>query len=205
MNSCEIFEKLKFGSKATRDEMLYLKSQLLHSNSNDNLDCTVRAFGLAFPATPENVELIERYLISNTDDIVLSGVLQTLCSDSSWGLIEQYLGQLLFLISKEKAYDYSETQIAAFRILGNYLFKRDNLEVYSKLLKMFTEELAFCLENPKDHFLKGRLENIYLTLDTGLRGRKALLEHRVGKMRIPEDIKNDVLESIKRKIQKGKK
>src|SRR5687768_14415554 len=121
LNSFDIVEKLKFGGTASKVELDYLIAEMNEPSKGADFDCTVRAFGLAFPPSERNIHIVERYLNPDTDDIALSATIKTLCDKSFWGLTMSYVKDILPYIDKEKAYNLSETQIVIFSVLGEYL------------------------------------------------------------------------------------
>jgi hypothetical protein len=164
------------------------------------LESTIRAFGLAFSPSAENIKLIEGY-IKAADDSIKSSAIKVLCNKSYWGLSEKYLGFLLAIIGRDHCWELSESQIAAFGAIGEYLHDTNSKGVFSVMLSLFDKELADYLQAPDQYFLRTRLENIYLTLDFGIRGRRALIEARVGSRKFPDDISKELMDKVKSKTK----
>lgn len=194
MNIEEILQKLKSGGQITIRERELIFHVLDSSRNSEELEMAIRAFGLANEPTKENISALEKFLSSNSD-IVLSGTFKVLCDRSYWGLTKNYLPNLLIILTKENAFDLSETQIIALSVLGEYLNETQDVSVFRVLFDMLSTELLEYEQN-NDYFLKARLERLYHCLDVAIRGRLAELEFRVGRMKIPDDFDNKVLQKV---------
>ena len=202
MDISDIFKKIKFGDSISLDEKETILYKLSKPKSNIELEDTIKAFGLVYPPTEKNIQLIEGYLNSNSD-IVLSSVIKVLCHYSYWGLASNYLNQLKAFIRKEDAYRLSNTQITVFFILGKYINKTKDSHILNFLLLLFNRELDEYLSD-YDEFYGLRLEKIYHSIDVGVRGRKAEIEYRVDSMKIPEDINEIVIKEAESIIKRYK-
>ena len=190
----EILRKLKSGSFLTKDEKDFIACKLNENENSEVLEQAIRAFGLSNSASPENICRVEKYLETKSD-IVLSGVVKVLCAKSYWGLAENYMERLKEFLKKEDAFELSETQIAVFSVMGEYLNSTSDPELYEFLYEMFVKELEE-YKNDRDYFQKARLERMYHCLDVGIRGRIAELEYRVGRMELPDDVDEKIMMDI---------
>jgi hypothetical protein len=190
----EILTKLKSGSTLAKDEKEFIASKFISYENSEELEQAIRAFGLSNKATDENILKIEKYLDSKSD-IVLSGVVKVLGAQSYWGLAGNYIDKLKGFLKKEDAFEWSETQIAAFSVLGEYLNNTSDAELFEFLLQMFVNELEEYRSDP-DYFQKARLERMYHCLDFGIRGSAAELEYRVGRMEFPDNVDEEIMMDI---------
>ena len=156
----DILSKLKSGISITRDENEFIFNKLNCYNSNEELEQAIRAFGLSANCTSDNVKKVEKFLESKSD-IVLSGTVKTLCATSYWGLTENYIDKLKEFLSKEDAFELSETQIIVFSVMGEYLHSSSDINLFKFLYELFIKELEeFKID--RDYFQKARLERMYL-------------------------------------------
>lgn len=195
-----ILLKLKSGNSITNDERDYIRSKISFYDDTEELEQAIRSFGLACSPTLDNIKIIEIFL-SSKSDIVLSGAIKVLCANSYWGLVVSYIDTLKSFLKKEDAYELSETQIAVFSVLGEYLHKTSDPNMYEYIYSLFITELEEYKDNP-DFFFKARLERMYHCLDTGIRGRIAEVEYRVGLLEFPKDINQNVIMDVVNIIKK---
>ncbi len=203
INLNKILIKLKSHCSLTKYEKEFVSIKLNYFENFEELEQAIRAFGLCNRSSNENVCIIEKYF-SSKSDIVLSGVVKVLCAQSYWGLAGNYVEKLKGFLKKEDAFELSETQIAVFSVLGEYLNKTCDVELYEVIYEMFVNELQEYICDP-DYFQKVRLERMYHCLDYGIRGGVSELEYRVGRMELPKDIDEDIMMEIIKLIKRKKK
>lgn len=198
MNLDYILSKLKSGANVTKEEESFISHKLDAYKNHEELEQAIRAFGLINDATFENIMRIEKYL-SCQSDIVLSGAIKVLCDTSYWGLAESYSEKFKQFLKKEDAFELSETQISVFSVMGEYLNSKRDPGLFRYVYEMFLEELKE-YNSDNDFFEKVRLEQIYHCLDVGIRGQKAKSEYRAGRMKIPDDVNEEVLSCVRNLI-----
>ena len=198
----KILSKLKSDCSLAKDEKDFIVFKLNSYDNSEELGQAIRAFGLSNSASYENICKVEKYITSKSD-IVLSSVVKVLCDKSYWGLSENYIEKLKVFLKKEDAFELSETQIAVFSVMGEYLNRTSDAELYKFLYEMFVKELEE-YKREQDYFQKGRLEDMYHCLDVGIRGRTAELDYRVGRMELPNDIDEEIMKDIVKLIRTKK-
>lgn len=193
----EIVERLKKGGKISQSELHFVRARLRDPEPGDDLYDLMRALGLGVRASEEDVALVESYFMSETDDWNLQGSIYALCD--YWGLTEKYLDRLLFFVRLENWDEYSSAAIASFGALGDYLHKTNDPDVYAKLLELYDTDMTLCRTRATEYD-EEHLASVYRALDMGIRGREALLDHI--KMKIPDDIKESVINEARKKASK---
>lgn len=141
-----ILYKLKFDEAISDDEREFIKKTLFCHRNDEELNRAIRAFGFAYPPSGENIKIIEDFLQYKAteigfDDIVRASAINVLCRPWWWGLSKDYL-TLLKEYASENSDEWYETQIAAFSILGEYLYNSQDVETLQFVYDLFEERLS---------------------------------------------------------------
>ena len=176
MNITSILYKLKFEQTISDSERNFVKRKLFNYKSDDELNQAIRAFGFAYPRSAENIKIIENFLQYKAkefgfDDIIRASVLNVLCKKWWWGLAKEYLPWLktYALMSSD---DYSETQIATFSILGEYIYSSKDFETLKFVYGLFEKRLQQYEEGTDD-----TLDDIYRCLNVAMYGPAVLIDN----------------------------
>lgn len=177
MNITSILYKLKFEQTITDSEREFIKSKIFNHKSDDELNQAIRAFGFAYPPSEENVKIVEKFLQYKAtelgfDDIIRASALNVLCKQWWWGLAKEYL-PLLKTYALMNSDDYSETQIATFSILGEYIYNSKDYETLKFVYELFEKRLLQYEEGTDDNKLNG----IYKCLNVAMYGPAVLVDN----------------------------
>jgi hypothetical protein len=195
----DIVERLKKGGKIGREEIEFIRNRLRNLSPDDDLYSLVRAMGLGvITPSPEDIALVGKFFVVETDDWDLQGVIYALCD--YWGLTEKYLDQLFSFSILENWGNYPSAAIAAISALGSYAYEKKDSRVFEKLLDLYDKDME--LFNTGSSFFRNQhLQLIYKALDIGVRGKEALVDH-IKDVRIPEDISEKVINASRRFVKK---
>lgn len=176
MNITSILYKLKFEQTISDYEREYVKRKLFNYKSDDELNQAIRAFGFAYPPSAENIKIIEKFLQYKAtefgfDDIIKASVLNVLCKQRWWGLAKEYL-PLLKTYALMNSDDYSETQIATFSILGEYIYSSKDYETLKFIYGLFEKRFMQYKEGTDE-----TLDDIYRCLNVAMYGPVALIDN----------------------------
>lgn len=171
--SRELMHALKQGGKLTTGDLWFLREELKNPGPHTDLYNAIRAIGWGASATPEHIEMVERYLHSPTDDYVISAAVQVLCD--WWGLADRYLDTLLHYIHLEVWDGYSDAGNRSFWALGCYLHRTQRSDVYELLLRTVSDDLARLSDVRTDApiHLNSHLWSAYLALCIGIKGDRS--------------------------------
>ena len=194
MNITSILYKLKFEQAITDSEREFIKSKLFNYRSDDELNQAIRAFGFAYPPSEENVKIIEKFLQYEAtelgfDDIIRASALNVLCKQWWWGLAKEYL-PLLKTYALMNSDDYSETQIATFSILGEYIYNSKDYETLKFVYELFEKRLLQYEEGTDDN----TLNVIYKCLNVAMYGPAVLVDNY--HISSPKDINQNLINQI---------
>ena len=198
MNITSILYKLKFEQAITDSEREFIKSKLFNYRSDDELNQAIRAFGFAYPPSEENVKIVEKFLQYKAtelgfDDIIRASALNVLCKQWWWGLAKEYL-PLLKTYALMNSDDYSETQIATFSILGEYIYNSKDYETLKFVYELFEKRLLQYEEGTDDNTLNG----IYKCLNVAMYGPVALVDNY--HISSPKDINQNLIDQIHKSV-----
>lgn len=176
MNITSILYKLKFEQTISDSEREFVKGKLFNYKRDDELNQAIRAFGFAYPPSAENIKIIEKFLQYKAtefgfDDIIRASVLNVLCKQRWWGLAKEYL-PLIKTYALMNSDDYSETQIATFSILGEYIYSSKDFETLKFVYGLFEKRFMQYKEGTDD-----TLDDIYKCLNVAMYGPVALLDN----------------------------
>lgn len=197
MNITSILYKLKFEQTISDSEREFVKRKLFDYKSDDELNQAIRAFGFAYPPSTENIKIIEKFLQYKAtefgfDDIIRATVLNVLCKQWWWGLAKEYL-PLLKTYALLNSDDYSETQIATFSILGEYIYSSKDFETLKFVYVLFEKRFLQYEEGTDD-----TLDDIYRCLNVAMYGPTALIDnyHISSSKDINQNLINQIHKSI---------
>ena len=197
MNIKSILYKLKFEQTISDSEREFVKRKLFSYKSDDELNQAIRAFGFAYPPSAENIKIIENFLQHKAtefgfDDIIRASVLNVLCKQWWWGLAKEYL-PLLKTYALMNSDDYSETQIATFSILGEYIYSSKDFETLKFVYDLFEKRFLQYKEGTDD-----TLDDIYKCLNVAMYGHAALIDnyHISSSKDIDQNLINQIHKSL---------
>ena len=197
MNITNILYKLKFEQTISDSEREFVKRILFNYKSDDELNQAIRAFGFAYPPSAENIKIIENFLQHKAtefgfDDIIRASVLNVLCKQWWWGLAKEYL-PLLKTYALMNSDDYSETQIATFSILGEYIYSSKDFETLKFVYDLFEKRFLQYKEGTDD-----TLDDIYKCLNVAMYGHAALIDnyHISSSKDIDQNLINQIHKSL---------
>ena len=198
MNITSILYKLKFEQAITDSEREFIKSKIFNYKSDDELNQAIRAFGFAYPPSEENVKIVEKFLQYKAtelgfDDIIRASALNVLCKQWWWGLAKEYL-PLLKTYALMNSDDYSETQIATFSILGEYIYNSKDYEALEFVYGLFEKRLLQYEEGTDDN----TLNVIYKCLNVAMYGPVALVDNY--HISSPKDINQNLMAQIHKSL-----
>ena len=170
---------------------------LFNYKSDDELNQAIRAFGFAYPPSAENIKIIENFLQHKAtefgfDDIIRASVLNVLCKQWWWGLAKEYL-PLLKKYALMNSDDYSETQIATFSILGEYIYSSKDFETLKFVYGLFEKRFLQYKEGTDD-----TLDDIYKCLNVAMYGPATLIDnfHISSSKDIDQNLINQIHKSL---------
>lgn len=197
MNITNILYKLKFEQTISDSEREFVKRILFNYKSDDELNQAIRAFGFAYPPSAENIKIIENFLQHKAtefgfDDIIRASVLNVLCKQWWWGLAKEYL-PLLKTYALMNSDDYSETRIATFSILGEYIYSSKDFETLKFVYGLFEKRFLQYKEGTDD-----TLDDIYKCLNVAMYGHAALIDnyHISSSKDIDQNLINQIHKSL---------
>jgi len=181
---------------------------LIQSVTNDysEIEHTIKEFADTHPADSYSIKIIEKYLNYEDDDnvkqdIARANALKVLCRKDYWGMTEQYTEIIKHYISIDD-WHFSDTEIVAFSVLGEYLHDTPKAELFKFLTDILTKEVDK-YKNERDPEVRGRINRIFSCLHEALYG--SLASYKIpSKLEIPKDT-DFIIEEVNKKSESLKR
>jgi len=183
-------DKLKQGERIGYQEIAEVKRKLVNPGPADSVGALVRILALAEEATKQNVALVERYFNNESDDCTLRDVIYALCH--YWHGTRPHTDKLLEFASFGKWPYNSETVIASFSALGEYLEETHDARIYGVILKIVEEQLHRPHRLDEEEYLL----IAYKSLWRGLMGPRRTLKAEFA-IQSRDDIESELLEAAR--------
>jgi hypothetical protein len=168
----KILAALKDGKAIPADVVAEVRRCLELGADEDELYRLARILAKSVRPTDHDVKLVERYLVPETEDWGLHGVVLALCHD--WELTSRFSEVLVLFCDPRRWLSHQSTAIAALGCLGEYLAVAKDPHLVGKLIQYIDADSGSMAAMGR-HSIKAYRDHVWHALDWWMRGPEALV------------------------------